>query len=109
MNQPDSICEDYWLCSSNQESMEKRILQEINEIRKRMQCSKGFLCAESGYAQLCKAKDIGLKRHLLCQEHDQTSCDFSLLFDQKYYCGCPLRVYLKKKLQKKKFSKAEAV
>lgn len=89
--------------------MEKIMLQEIDEIRKRMQCSKGFLCAESGFKKLCKAKDVGLKRHLLCLEHAPSLCDFALLFDRKYYCACPLRVYLIKNLKKEKLSQAKAV
>lgn len=88
--------------------MKKEILQQINEIKKRMQCSKGFKCAESGYEELCQAKDIGLKRHLLCQEYSPSLCDFSLLFDRKYYCACPLRVYLAKRLRKQQFDQASA-
>jgi len=81
--------------------MEETIFQEINEIRKRMKCSKGFMCAESGFNRLCKAKDIGLKRHLLCLELAPALCDFALHFENKYYCSCPLRVYLTKTLKKK--------
>ena len=89
--------------------MEKVILQQIDEIRKRMKCKKGFNCAESGFEKLCRAKDIGLKRHLLCLEHAPSLCDFALLFEKKYYCACPLRVYLTKILKEQKESKAAAV
>ena len=86
--------------------MEKAILQQIEEIRKRMKCSKGFQCAESGFEKLCKAKDVGLKHHLLCQENASAVCDFSLLLEKKYYCACPLRVYLTKNLQRDTMNKA---
>ena len=89
--------------------MEKQILQQVDEIRKRMKCSKGFHCAESGFEKLCQAKDIGLKRHLLCLENASASCDFSLLMDRKYYCACPLRVYLTKNLKKSSMTQAEVV
>ena len=89
--------------------MEKQILQQVDEIRKRMKCSKGFYCAESGFEKLCKAIDIGLKRHLLCLENASAACDFSLLLDRKYYCACPLRVYLTKNLQKSRMTQAEVV
>jgi hypothetical protein len=89
--------------------MEKQILQQVDEIRKRMKCSKGFHCAESGFEKLCKAIDIGLKRHLLCLESASASCDFLLLLDRKYYCACPLRVHLTKKLQKNSMTRAEVV
>jgi len=64
------------------EIMEKAILQHIDEIRKRMKCRKGFQCAESVFKKLCKAKDVGLKRHLLCLEDGSTSCDFSLFVEK---------------------------
>jgi hypothetical protein len=89
--------------------MKRATLQQIDEIRKRMKCSKGFQCAESGFEKLCKAKDVGLKRHLLCQENASAACDFSLLLEKKYYCACPLRVYLTKNLQRDKMSKTEVL
>ena len=81
--------------------MEKRILPQVDEIRSRMQCRKGFTCADSGFEKLCKAKDVGLKRHLLCLESGAALCEFALLLDRKYYCACPLRVYLTKMIQKR--------
>ena len=87
--------------------MEKAILQQVDEIRKRMKCSKEFQCAESGFKKLCRAKDVGLKLHLLCLEETSASCDFSLQLEEKYYCGCPLRVYLTKSLKKNEMSKAD--
>ena len=89
--------------------MENPLFVQIEEIRKRMKCSKGFLCAESGLKKLCRAKDVGLKRHLLCLENAPASCDFSLFLDRKYYCACPLRVYIIKNLQKDYLGEARAV
>jgi len=89
--------------------MEKEVQQQVNEIRKRMKCSKGFQCAESGFNKLCKAKDVGLKRHLLCLESGAASCDFSLFVEKKYYCACPLRVYLIRNLQIENMNSAEMV
>jgi hypothetical protein len=89
--------------------MEKSVLLQVNEIRKRMNCRKGFQCAESGFKKLCKAKDVGLKRHLLCLESGSASCDFSLFVENKYYCACPLRVYLTQNLQIEKMHIAEIV
>jgi hypothetical protein len=87
--------------------MEQAIQQQIDEIRKRMKCSKEFQCAKSGFKKLCRAKDVGLKLHLLCLEETSALCDFSLELEEKYYCGCPLRVYLTKSLNKDETSKAE--
>ena len=74
-----------------------------------MKCSKGFLCAESGFKKLCKAKDVGLKRHLLCLERGVVSCELSLFVEKKYYCTCPLRVYLARNLQMEKMDNTEMV
>lgn len=79
--------------------MEEAITIQVNEIIKRMTCQKGFRCAESGFKNLCKAKDIGLKRHLQCLELSPSLCEYSLALEKKYFCACPLRVYLTKKLQ----------
>ena len=89
--------------------MEKTILQHIEKIRSRMQCGKGFKCAETGFKKLCKAKDVGLKRHLLCLEATAGVCEFALMLDTKFYCACPLRVFLTKSLQKDSYGSVKAV
>jgi hypothetical protein len=89
--------------------MEKAVLQQVSEIRKRMKCCKAFQCAESGFKRLCQAKDVGLRRHLLCLEIGAASCDFSLFVEKKYYCACPLRVYLIRNLQIEKMYITETV
>ena len=89
--------------------MKQAIQQQIDEIRERMKCSKEFQCAESGFKKLCRAKDVGLKLHLLCLEEKSSLCDFALQLEEKYYCGCPLRVYLTKSLKKDEMKKANVV
>ena len=82
--------------------MAEDILLQVEEIRKRMKCSKGFQCVESGFKKLCKARDVGLEKHLLCLEDEPAVCDFSLLVGEAYYCACPLRVYLNQNPPSKK-------
>ena len=89
--------------------MKKEIMLQIHEIKKRMKCNKGFQCAQSGFRKLCRAKDVGLRRHLLCQENGSAACDFSLLVEQQYFCACPLRVYLIKNLRKNGTNQAAAL
>ena len=79
--------------------MEEAITRQVNEIMKRMTCRKGFKCAASGFENLCRAKDIGLKRHLQCLELFPSLCEYSLALENKYFCACPLRVYLTKKIE----------
>ena len=51
--------------------------QKINELMAIMRCPKGFQCVESGAKEVCKALDIGMN---------------------SYYCKCPLRLFMAKKL-----------
>jgi len=65
-----------------------------------LNCSKNFKCAEQGFENLCKAKDLGLQDLLECLEGDQLSCTFALPFGESHFCSCPLRAYIAKKLKK---------
>ncbi len=79
--------------------MKEETKKKIEEIIGQMSCPKDFKCAKSGFKQLCMAKDVGLKSHLLCIEKAPFECNFSLILDEDYYCACPLRVYLAQHLQ----------
>ena len=72
----------------------------IEEIMAGMSCPKNFSCAESGFEILCKARDFGLDSYLECLESNSQNCSFALSFGAIYFCQCPLRVYLGKKLKK---------
>jgi hypothetical protein len=74
--------------------------KEIEKIIGQMKCPKDFRCYNSGFEALCKAQDVGIKSFLECLEKDPGQCQFSLSFADKYYCKCPLRVYIAKELRK---------
>lgn len=74
--------------------------KRIEEILGEMGCPKGFTCADSGFENLCKARDFGLDHYLECLEDDTLACHFSLPFGEAHFCTCPLRVYLAKSLGK---------
>lgn len=74
--------------------MEEKIRKKVESIIGQMSCPKDFKCAKSDFKYLCLAKDIGLKSHLLCLERAPFKCHFSLEMEKKYYCACPLRIYL---------------
>jgi hypothetical protein len=80
--------------------MEKDYKREIEEIIGAMECPKDFLCYKSGLENLCKAKDIGVESLLECLEKEPQDCNFSISFGYSYFCQCPLRIYLAKKLSK---------
>jgi hypothetical protein len=72
----------------------------IKEIMAGMHCPKDFSCAESGFEILCKARDFGLDSYLECLEPVPQRCSFAIPFGNVYFCQCPLRVYIEKKLKK---------
>jgi len=80
--------------------MEEDHKKELEEIVNGLKCPKDFKCYKSGLGNLCKAKDIGLKSFLECLEEEPRDCKFSHSFGDSYFCDCPLRVYIGKKLRK---------
>jgi hypothetical protein len=80
--------------------MKEEVRKKIEVIMGDMQCPKNFKCAESGFEDLCKAKDVGLDSYLKCLESNPSNCNFALSYGYKHFCQCPLRVYLAKKLNK---------
>jgi hypothetical protein len=79
---------------------DKETKTEIEEIIGGMQCPKDFKCYSSGLEDLCKAQYFGLESFLVCGEEDPTACKFALSLGKTFYCQCPLRKYLSRKLKK---------
>ena len=75
-------------------------MKKLEDIIDGVKCPKGFICYKSGYDNLCKAEDIGIESFLVCLEKDPSDCKFSISFGDGFYCQCPLRVYIAKKIQK---------
>jgi hypothetical protein len=74
--------------------------KEIEKIIDNLQCPKNFKCSRLGLERLCKAKDMGLESHVLCLEEKPNQCKFASPFGGRYFCLCPLRIYIVKKLKK---------
>ena len=80
--------------------IEQEHKQEIEKIASTMECPKDFICYKSGFQTLCKAKHIGLGLHVQCLETNPPECKFKAPFGSSFFCRCPLRVYIAKKLGK---------
>lgn len=74
--------------------------KELERIIGKMNCPKDFVCYKSGFKNLCKAEDIGIESFLVCLEDSSGDCKFSIPFGDGYFCECPLRVYIAKKILK---------
>ena len=81
-------------------SLREEDRRRIEEIIGKMVCPKGFRCAESGFENLCKARDFGVESYLDCLDENRSLCRFALPFADIYLCQCPLRVFLAKKLRR---------
>ena len=71
----------------------------IAEIIGGLQCPKDFKCYRSGFENLCKAKDLGLDSFLECLDESPRHCPFAFSFGRVFFCKCPLRVYISKKVE----------
>jgi hypothetical protein len=74
--------------------------RRIQEIMREMKCSKDFECYKSGFTNLSRVKDIGMKTFVECLAENGQACEFSFPFGDRRFCKCPLRIYLAKKLKK---------
>ena len=76
-------------------------LKELEEIIDGMQCSKDFECYKSGLKSLCKAVKFDIYESPMCiNDNEAQKCQFSVRYAYKYFCKCPLRNYIAKKLGK---------
>lgn len=80
---------------------EKDIQKEIEEIIDGLKCPRDFICYKSGFKKLCKVEDIGLESFLICLNGIAGECKFSVHFSNLYFCQCPLRMYICRKLKDK--------
>jgi hypothetical protein len=80
--------------------MELYLENKMNETIEKSECPKGFKCSTERFENLCKAEDVGMESYLHCLEERPLECTFSVgFFGDRYYCECPLRVYIAKKLK----------
>ena len=75
-------------------------MEKLEDIVNGLKCPKDFKCYKSGFKDLCKAEDIGIESFLVCLEEDPSECQFSIPFGEAYFCECPLRIYIAKKIKK---------
>ncbi|MHC4641228.1 MAG: hypothetical protein ACYS32_06255 [Planctomycetota bacterium] len=80
--------------------MNEKLRKQLVEIIGSMECSKNFKCCEDDFANVCRAKDVGMESFLECLEEKPQKCEFAISFGYSYLCKCPLRVNIAKRLNK---------
>jgi hypothetical protein len=75
-------------------------VREMEQIARRIRCSKDFQCYKSGFEKLCKAKIVGDGKMVECSPENEGSCEFRFSFAKKSFCKCPLRYYIAKNLKR---------
>ena len=80
--------------------MDKEFRKQIEEITEGMDCAKDFECCEGNFANVCRAKDIGIESFLECLEENSQDCEFAIPFGDAFFCKCPVRMIIAKKLNK---------
>lgn len=80
--------------------MEEEFGKQIEEIVEGMDCAKDFECCEDDFANVCRAKDIGIESFLECLEKNPKICEFAMPFGNAFFCKCPVRIAIARKLNK---------
>jgi len=81
-------------------SVKKEIQKDIEKIAQGMDCQKDFICYTSDFTHICKVSIFGFEDVLECGEEKPSDCSFARKHLNTYQCTCPVRAYIKKKLEK---------
>ena len=80
--------------------VKKEIQKDIEKIATGMNCQKDFICYTSDFTRICKVNIFGFEEVLGCGEEKPSDCIFSRKYLNTFQCTCPVRAYIKKKLEK---------
>lgn len=75
-------------------------MEKLEDIINGLKCPQDFKCYKSGFKDLCKAEDIGIESFLACLDEETRECQFSIPFGDAFFCECPVRNYIAKRMKK---------
>ena len=78
--------------------MGQELKKEIQEIMDGMHCSRNFACCSSNLKPRCEVKDAGLDSYVEITGNHHGECDHLEFREGKYFCKCPLCVYITRKM-----------
>jgi hypothetical protein len=96
----EECCMDKQISKKIKAVADIQVRAKIKEIIGQVKCPKDFKCAHSGFEKLCVARDCGMDHYLECLEDNPLICKFVIVFGDRYFCQCPLRVYIAKHIEK---------
>lgn len=76
------------------------VKRQMEKIISGIKCQKDFECYKSEFENLTKVRNLKAQDLIECLGENSQSCDFALPFGEGYFCKCPLRAYIAKKLKK---------
>ena len=71
---------------------------EVEQLIGTFKCPSDYSCYKSQFEELCDAVIFGNGEMIECVDKNASNCHFSSPFGEGYFCNCPLRVYVAKKL-----------
>ncbi|RKY13164.1 MAG: hypothetical protein DRP52_03460 [Planctomycetota bacterium] len=74
-------------------------ISEIEQIITTFKCSLDYRCYALKFEELCGAIIFGDGEMIECIDKNAANCQFSAPFGEGYFCDCPLRAYVAKKLK----------
>ena len=81
-------------------NLSKDITSEIDQLIGTFECSKDYSCYKLNFEELCEAVIFGDGVMIECVDKQASDCQFSSPFGEGYFCSCPIRAYVAKKLKK---------
>jgi len=76
------------------------ITSEIEQLIGTFECPKDLICYKSNFEELCEVVIFGDGAMIECVDKNASNCQLSAPFGEGFFCNCPIRAYIAKKLEK---------
>ncbi|MCK4499417.1 hypothetical protein KAU11_02905 [Candidatus Babeliales bacterium] len=73
---------------------------EVEQLISTFKCPSDYSCYKLKFEELCEAVIFGDGEMIECVDKNASTCHFSSPFGDGYFCNCPLRAFVARKLKK---------
>ena len=80
--------------------LSQETILEIEQLIATFKCPLDYKCYKSNFEEICDAVIIGNGELVECVDNNASNCQLSSPFGEGYFCSCPLRAYIARKLNK---------